>query len=146
MRLVAIVVIAAVAVAGCSDSSGGQVDPLHGVGDLTAAALCGEFTTIRISQESARQNFNVAGIAQAVIDYESLATKARDAKANEFAAVLSKAAQATDVLSKFAGSNTTPPLSEALAKVLRVQLYETTVQLACAERGYVQSNTTTTTR
>ena len=137
LGLVAIVVVAAVAVAGCSDSSGGQVDPLHGVGDLTAATLCGEFTTIRVSLESARQTFNVAGVAQAVVDYESLATKARDAKANEFAAVLSKAAQATDVLSKSAGSNTTPPLSEALAKVLRFQLYDTTLRLACAERGYV---------
>ena len=146
-RFIALTLVSALAVAGCSGSSTGEVDPLKGVRDSTAASLCGEFTTIRITLETARQSFDLAGISKAVPAYESLATKARDAKAKDFAAVVSNAAQATDAFSKWVAlPASSPPLSELMAKVLRLQLYETTVQLACAERGYVQGAATTTTR
>ena len=146
-QFIALSLVSALAVAGCSGSSTGEVDPLKGIRDSTAATLCDEFTTIRISLEAARQTFDLAGISKAASEYGSLATKARDVKAKEFAAVVSNAAQATDAFSKWlALPASSPPLSELMAKVLRLQLYETTVQLACAERGYVQGAASTTTR
>jgi hypothetical protein len=125
------------AIAGCSDSSGGDPDVLAGVGDSTASALCEEFSVTRSALETARQTIDPAGISRATADYRSLAATARDDGAKEFAKTVSKAADAAEVLSKDLTSATKTDFSVLMAQVFRIQLYDTTVQLACAEHGHV---------
>ena len=136
--LAALGLVAALCLQSCSGSTDEGEDLLKGVDDATTSALCGQLTSVRVSLETARNTLNGPAIAQSAAAYESLAERARDAKAPRFASVVSKAGQAVSVLAKAAGPPATGEMADLMAKVLRVQMYETQAQLACAERGFIQ--------
>ena len=141
------VVLALSASAGCSDSTSGNADPLHGVSEAVAARLCRDSFAGAEVLRTARQTGIPDGVDAAASGYERLAAEASSLGAKAFASELSDAAKAAhalaqsnrDLLATGSSGSSSELLNGSSAalmtKVMKLQLPETQMALACYSRG-----------
>lgn len=142
--------VAVLVLAACSGASSGEADPLREVNDATAARLCSSYFASAGALRDARNNFSTDGIDAAAESYDRLAADARAAGAKPFASESSKAAEATRALARYsrdalaAGPPSTaagqsPSSAPLLTMLMKLQLPETQLYLACYSHGYTPS-------
>lgn len=144
-----LVVLALMSSLACTDSGSRDADPLQGVNAAVAERLCKGFFANAEALRTARNTISPDRVDAAASGYERLAVEAGGEGAKVFASEVSDAADAAHVLAQHnrdvlasgpTGTASDTPVSQAalLTKVMRLQLPETQLSLACYSRGHTQ--------
>jgi hypothetical protein len=140
-------VAAICALTACSGSSSNETDLLRGVAESSAGALCKSFFENSQALNDARVVLELDGMETAADGYERLAVDARAFGARRFASAASEVADATRALVQSArpaqqagktgtASDAAVSAASLMTTVLKVQLPETRLALACYSRDH----------